>query len=241
MPAPPVPDSPGAHDVSVWRVPLKLGESDAELRADLAAEELERLGRLGDSEIGRRWLVSRAALREILAAELGLAPAQVRLALGPRGRPEVDSAQHPESLDFNLSHSGELALVATARSGRVGIDVERLRRGRDPLRIANRYFSPPEAAAIAALPEGERASEFLRYWTAKEALAKGLGGGLTIPWAELELVKRPGGAMAPVRFARDWRLLEVGGLPPDYCGTLAVDDADARVVLRDWRPGTNGD
>jgi 4'-phosphopantetheinyl transferase len=225
------------HDVTVWRIRLDPGEHTAELEGHLAADELERLERLRRSEVGRRWLVSRAALREILASELGVSPASVRLQVGPHGRPGLDPSDHDAALDFNLSHSGELALVATARGPRVGIDVERLRPGRNPLRVADRYFSEAEAAAVRALPERDRPAAFLRYWTAKEALAKGLGSGLTVPWGELELVQQPGGAMAPVKAAEGWRLLEVRDLPEDYCGTLAVDDAQARIVLRDWHPG----
>lgn len=228
------------HDVSVWRIRLDPGDQAAELEGHLAQDELERLERLRRSEVGRRWLVGRAALREILAAELGISPASVRLEVGPHGRPGLDPSDHGTALDFNLSHSGDLALLATARGPRVGIDVELLRPGRNPLRVADRYFSQSEAAVVRALPEPDRPAAFLRYWTAKEALAKGLGSGLTIPWDELELVQEPGGTLVPVKSAESWRLLEVGDLPPGYCGTLAVDDPRARIVLRDWRPGPRG-
>jgi 4'-phosphopantetheinyl transferase len=222
------------HVVAVWRVELDAGDRAEELRGHLAPDELERLEGLRGSEVGRRWLVSRGTLREILAAELGTAPLSVRFELGPHGRPSLDPEIHQTDLDFNLSHSGDLALVATARGQRVGVDVERLRRGRDPLRVADRYFSAAEVEAMRAFPENDRPMEFLRYWTAKEALAKGLGLGLQAPWGELELAPQPGGTMVPVRLARDWRLVELTDLPDGYCGALAVDDDAAGVVIRDW-------
>ena len=225
-------------EVTVWRIGLDPGERAEELRSHLSQDELERLERLRRSKVGPRWLVSRAAMREILGAELGVSPASVRLRLGPHGRPQLGLEHHPTDLDFNLSHSGQLALLATARGVRVGVDVERLRH-RDPLRVADRYFSPAELEALRAHPKEERPRAFLRYWTAKEALAKGLGLGLTIPWGELELAIHPGGTMVPVRRARDWRLVELGDLPDGYCGALAVDDSDARVVIDDWPPATS--
>jgi 4'-phosphopantetheinyl transferase len=109
-----------------------------------------------------------------------------------------------------------------------------LRRGRDPLRVADRYFSPAEVEAVRAVPAADRPRAFLRYWTAKEALAKGLGLGLQAPSGELELAQQPGGMMAPVRSARDWRIVELTDLPYGYCGALAVDDSGARIVIRDW-------
>jgi 4'-phosphopantetheinyl transferase len=220
--------------VTVWRIRLDPGDRAEELRRHLSPDELERLARLERSDVGRRWLVSRAALREILASELGTSPASVRLRLGAHGRPGLDPV-HPTDLDFNLSHSAELALVATAQGMRVGVDVERLR-DRDPLRVANRYFSAAEVEALRAYPQADRPLAFLRYWTAKEALAKGLGLGLTVPRGELELAQRPGGAMMPVRQAREWRLVALD-LPGGYCGALAVDDAEARITIRDWLPG----
>jgi 4'-phosphopantetheinyl transferase len=205
------------------------------MRPHLSGDELERLEGLGGSEVGRRWLISRGALREILGAELRIPPSSVRLKLRPHGRPHLDPGVHQTDLDFNLSHSGDLALVATARGVRVGIDVERLRPGRDPLRVADRYFSAAEAAAVRAFPAPDRPMAFLRYWTAKEALAKGLGLGLGALSGELELNQQPGGAMVPVRLAANWRLVELNGLPDGYCGALASDDA-ARVVFHDWIP-----
>ena len=225
------------HDdrgVAVWRVRLDPGDRAEELRRHLAAGELERLERLERSEVGRRWLVSRAALREILAAELGTSPSAVRLKIGAHGRPGLDPAAHRSAPDFNLSHSADLALVAIARGARVGIDVERLRRGRDPLRVAGRYFSAAEVAAVRAFPPGDRPAAFLRYWTAKEALAKGLGVGLRVPRGELELAQRPGGTMVPVRLDQDWRLVELTELPDGYHGALAVGGDAARIVMRDW-------
>lgn len=226
---------PDDREVTVWKINLDPDDRTADgLRGHLAPDELERLERLDRTPVGRRWLVSRGALREILAAELGTSPPSVRLELGPHGRPGFDPETHQTDLDFNLSHSGDFALMATGRSLRVGIDVERLRRGRDPLRVANRYFSPAEVEAVRAFPKADRPAAFLRYWTAKEALAKGLGLGLQAPIGQLELAVHPGGTMVPVRMAQDWRLVELTDLPSGYYGALAVDDEEARVVIRDW-------
>ncbi len=204
------------------------------MRGVLSPDERERLRRLDRTDVGRRWLVSRAALREILAAKLGVGAADVKLKLGDHGRPGLDPAHHDRALDFNLSHSGELALIAIARQVRLGIDIER-HRDRDPLRVANRYFSPAEVNAVRAFPPADRPDAFLRYWTAKEALAKGLGLGMQASPGELELVCQPGGAMVPVRLATDWQLLEVE-VPSGYRGALAVAAAEVRVTSRDW-PG----
>jgi 4'-phosphopantetheinyl transferase len=225
------------HDrVDVWRVSLDADDRlCARLLGDLAPAEVERLHRLGRSEIARRWLLSRAALRGILATELGVPASGVRLKAGVHGRPELDRETHPVDLDFNLSHSADLALVATGRGLRVGVDVERLRRGRDPLRLADRYFAPAEVASLRALTPADLQPAFFRYWTAKEALAKGLGLGLRAPLRDIELVHKSDGRMAPIRLGGDWRLVELTDLPSGYCGALAVEGGVTGIVARDWR------
>jgi 4'-phosphopantetheinyl transferase len=226
----------GDSAVLVWRVGLTVGERAAmALRDHLAADEAERFERLRGSDVGRRWLVSRGALREILAAQLKVHPTSVGLRLGDHGRPALDPDVHSVDFDFNLSHSGELALVAVAPGRRVGIDVERLRPGRNPLRAADRYFSESEVAKLSAVPQDEQPREFLRYWTAKEALAKGLGLGLQAPRGGLELAPGADGQLEPLR-AEGWSLIEITELPEGYFGSLAVDGARARIAIHDWLP-----
>jgi phosphopantetheinyl transferase len=91
-------------------------------------------------------------------------------------------------------------------------------------------------AALRAFPPGDQPAAFLRYWTAKEALAKGLGLGLQAPRGDLELAVLPGGTMMPVRLAKEWRLVELTDLPDGYRGTLAVDNEATPIVTRDWPP-----
>ena len=47
--------------------------------------------------------------------------------------------------------------------------------------IANRFFSPTEAAALSGVPEHRRQERFFEYWTFKESYIKARGMGLSIP------------------------------------------------------------
>src|ERR1700761_6761818 len=86
---------------------------------------------------------ARRALAAILADYLGDAQ-EAGLRLGEDGKPRL--ARDPERLSFNLSHSAALALIAVAPGGiEVGIDVERLRRRRDLVRLAERCLPAPDA------------------------------------------------------------------------------------------------
>lgn len=61
----------------------------------------------------------------------------------------------------------------------MGVDVERLRPSPRGAAIARSRFDPREAAALEAVPEDGRDEAFLRLWTAKEAVLKARGTGLT--------------------------------------------------------------
>src|SRR5262249_17462285 len=158
---------------------------DADLGAAAALlddDERGRARRLLLPQSARRFILSRAALRAVLAAQLGVAPRDVALSGGAAGKPEL--AAHGEragagraapSLRFNLSHSGDLALVALARDREVGVDVEQRRPLPDLERLARRVLAPEEVADFLGLPEADKEAALLRCWTRKEALVKAAG------------------------------------------------------------------
>ncbi|MGF6710996.1 4'-phosphopantetheinyl transferase [Luteibacter sp. W1I16] len=87
-----------------------------------------------------------------------------------------------DTLGFNWSHSGDTAVLAVGRGPagfEVGVDVETVRPRARALELAKRFFAPGETAMLEALPEAERLGGFLTLWTAKEAVLKAHGGGLS--------------------------------------------------------------
>jgi len=98
---------------------------------------------------------ARDAVRAILAARLGRAPEIVVDALG---KPVLADG----TLAFNVTHSGTLAMVAISQAGPIGVDVELHDPRRDLVGLARRFFTPDEAAMVAADP-----SQFWRLWCRK--------------------------------------------------------------------------
>jgi 4'-phosphopantetheinyl transferase len=84
-------------------------------------------------------------------------------------------------LRFNLSSSDDTALLAVAWNREIGVDVEKIRAERDCMGIAERFFSPWEAAALRRLPDQQRVPAFYRCWTRKEAYVKATGEGMFLP------------------------------------------------------------
>lgn len=168
-----------ADSVQVWLVPDQRSESVlAGLLAVLDAGERLRADACRSAEARRRFVVAHGAVRHIVAGHLGIPAAEIRWRHGPHGKPEL--AGRWSGPQVNLSHSGEVAMVAVTASRRVGVDVQRVMPHVDCAAMAHRWFPPEEARFVRAAshPEG-RADRFARLWARKEALVKAHGGRLT--------------------------------------------------------------
>jgi 4'-phosphopantetheinyl transferase len=163
-----------------------------------------------------RFVAAHAALRSILGAALDRDPRALRFArrcgrygATNHGKPHLEVEP---GLDFSLSRSGDVALLALARGRRVGVDVERPPPGADLAAVAAQALAPGERTAIAALPPGERDAAILRAWTRKEALLKAQGLGVDGDLQKLDVASADPG---PVTLA-GWHVASLDG------GTAAV-------------------
>ena len=123
----------------------------------LSNEERERAARFAFEPDRRRYIVTRALLRQLLAARLGIPPEAVELAAGARGKPALAGQLAASALRFNVSHCQDVAVYAFASGREVGIDVEAVRELPDADDVAARWFSPRGYAAYRALAPGEPA------------------------------------------------------------------------------------
>lgn len=161
----------------------------------------------------RRRDVANAALRQILASHLGKDPERIELASGEHGKPRLAGGE----LEFNLSHSGELALVAVSAEHEVGVDVERVQPDRDPLALAERALGVDDIRAVREASPEESGLSFHQRWARHEARLKCSGVGIfreSPPQIEAVAV----------------RDLEV---PPGYAAAVAIAAAEL-PPLRCW-------
>jgi 4'-phosphopantetheinyl transferase len=113
-------------------------------------------------------------------------PAQLQFETQPQGKPVLITASS-FPIQFNVSHTRGLALIALTTQHAVGIDVEWIDRKVQDHDIAERYFSPHESQYLASLSPPERILNFFSYWTCKEAYLKMQGRGIAEGLAQCEL------------------------------------------------------
>lgn len=195
----------------------------------LSAEERERAARFKFEKDRRLYTAAHAGLRSILAAYLNAAPGDLEFELGRRGKPRLAPRFTKHRLEFNLSHSSEVALVAVTREQEIGVDVEQIKENFTFAEVAERYFTAKEVSAIRALPAALQRRAFYQCWTSKEAFLKAKGVGLSGELDEVEIVRDGEGRVQVKSTLPGWHLHELNP-GPGYVGavTLAGNEFDFR-------------
>jgi 4'-phosphopantetheinyl transferase len=175
-------------DIHIWRVFTSQDNASDENKLNvLSGDELARAERFHKIDDANRFIEQRATLRAILGWYLGVLPRDIRIDYTPLGKPKLHSPNNKHNLEFNITHSGELMLVALTTDRNVGIDVERIRPMADIRRMIELYFSPGDFEELSSYNESERLAAFFCGWTRKEALLKAIGEGLQLPLDKIDV------------------------------------------------------
>jgi 4'-phosphopantetheinyl transferase len=167
------------NDVHIWHTNLNLEiERVEEALPILSLDEQKRAERYKFEKHRNYFIVARSTLRKILSSYLNIEPERLEFNYSDRGKPILASDRQNENLQFNLSHSQELALYSFTKNQKIGIDLEYCRPMPDAESIAQRFFSTNEYKWISSLSGNAQQEAFFRCWTAKEAYLKATGEGI---------------------------------------------------------------
>jgi 4'-phosphopantetheinyl transferase len=201
-------------EIHLWRAALDNPIRLTGAEAVLSRNEILRAGQFARAMDRDRYIAAHGALRMVLGLYLSADPESLEFVTGPAGKPAL--VQTFTDLRFNLSHSGDLALIAVTRGREVGVDIERVQRNIEFEPIVEHYFEPGEAWDLRTAPPHERVPRFFDLWTRKEACVKAEGGGLGVK-------------TQPERFG-------VQNFRPahGYAGAIASEGHDWRLACWHW-------
>lgn len=214
-------DGTTVADLAVWAGVLDEGET----------ARAARFHRPADRD---HYIAAHALVRGLLSTRVpAVPPAAWRWQVpDPLGKPVPvlpGDAPPRAAPDANLCHCSGLVAAVAAEGAAVGVDAEPASRQTLEDGLIAQILSPAEAAALPPVGAARQAA-VLRHWVRKEAAAKALGLGLSLPFATIAT----GGACdAPVLHTPDGR-------------ALAVRDVDAgprhllSVAVVDGAPGLPG-
>jgi 4'-phosphopantetheinyl transferase len=234
------PDSPAL--LQVWRVYLPPAVKHfVKNLALLDVSEKRRADSFHFERDRQRFVASHAALRLILGQVLSVQPQDIAYALQPGGKPQLSGFLSGSQIQFNLSHSGQWALIAVSTEDSqisLGVDLEAFDLGSKPPVDVIPSFSPGEQHALKDLEGQELTIAFYRCWTRKEALVKALGTGIgdglalfTVSVGEAaKLIDSQHPALEPAQWVMT--SLDHAGA---YAGALAVKGGNGLQPLeREW-------
>jgi 4'-phosphopantetheinyl transferase len=234
-------------EVHVWRVALDQSQATIErLNRLLAADEQVKAGRFRFAKDRNQFIIGRGVLRVLLGHYLAWAPAQIRFRYSSYGKPSLEDGTQA-GLQFNLSHSHQMALLVFTWDRDVGVDIEYMRPDVEFEQLARHFFSPTECAVLLDVAPTLRKETFYNCWTRKEAYIKARGEGLSIPLDMFDVSLRPGEPAAllqcrenPAEVAR-WSLHAL--MPGEqYAAALAVEKTrehtEQRILCWDWSEDT---
>ncbi len=216
------------EDVHVWSALLDVQEDLLQvLLQTLDAGERLRADRFYFEMDRTRFIASHGLLRTILGSYMNVAPGKVQFSYNSQGKPYLEETFQGKKLQFNMSHSHEIALFAVAFNRQVGVDLEHIYLFAETDSLADLVLSQREKAAWRKYPANHRLETLFRYWTCKEAFVKATGEGLSLPLEKIHISLKPDQTKLmsinrSLREASRWSLQELYPVP-DFAAAIVVE------------------
>lgn len=211
------------NSVHIWGWELTATPAQLENHKQLLTpKEKERLERFYFEKHQHQFAVAHGMLHSVLSRYLHIEPALICFDYQSHGKPELTSKQNPHRLQFNLSHSGDIALLAVTKEIPIGIDVEQIK-PRHHLELAKNIMSKTEYEEFSVLKDEEKEDLFFHVWTQKEAVIKALGQGLSFSLSRFSVSIRPPAQLVSLDgapYPKEWTLQDLV-MPKGYKATFA--------------------
>ncbi len=224
------------HDeVHIWSVDVAAwsGELDF-LKQTLDAKESERASCFLRAADRLQYIVAHGVLRLVLGRYAALAPGEIAFRYGAAGKPSLAWPTKAAPIAFNLSHSGDVVLVAVTSGAAVGVDVERWSAGAECAELVDRFFSLRERAEFSALSGDRRVAGFFAGWTRKEAYIKATGLGVSEGLDYFDMIIDPDASPRLIADRRvsgaeaRWQMYDVQA-GAGYSAAVAIERASSRA------------
>jgi 4'-phosphopantetheinyl transferase len=226
--------------VHVWRISIDPGLHPGPYWELLSLSEQRRASRFTHPDRQTAYVLAHGALRRILGGYEQVSPAELAFTTARFGKPALARAGPAGRLEFNLSHSGDLALLAVARGRAVGVDVIQWKATTNCSALAERFFSPGERDTLRLLAgaPGKVVEGFFSAWSRKEAYLKATGYGLTRGLDHFDVSLAPGEPAALIADRNDpdapsnWSMVSLAA-GAGYSAALVAATPVAGIALFD--------
>ena len=216
------------NEVHIWNYSLEPDKNLAELYFNnLSEDEKDRVKKIIIKEVKYRSILSKVITKKILSKYLDRKITQINYCYNKFGKPKLSSEINHLDLNFNISHSGNLGVIAISKNKQIGIDIEQIVELNDLNDLIDLIFTENEIRQIGLLDQIDKTKMFYKIWTAKEAFVKAIGYGLSFPVKNIEFeINRIRGIS--IKFVKefpdslnDWQIYNFSP-EESYTSTIAV-------------------
>ena len=165
--------------IHLWYIPLDKVFFSSELGLVLAKEELQKAQNFYFENLRVNYIIKRNALRWILSKYCNVAPQDIVIQYTGDQKPFI--ATNIVNIQFNMSDSHKMAVVAVTQNCCIGLDIEFVVPITNIYSIVQHFFSEKEFNKFAKLQTKQQLEAFYTLWTRKEAFVKAIGTGLAFP------------------------------------------------------------
>jgi len=166
-------------EVHVWKIfPKESHVSPLPFTSILSPDEIQKAERFQFEKHRIQSSLSQGLLRTLLGNYLNKNSQEISFVRGERGKPYLSPEANYQNLQFNISHSHGVILLAFTIRQEVGVDVEKIQRQKTGEGIAKKYFTQREYNFLNSQAPEKKAEAFFTLWVLKEAFLKACGQGL---------------------------------------------------------------
>ncbi|QMU66418.1 MAG: 4'-phosphopantetheinyl transferase superfamily protein [Flavobacteriaceae bacterium] len=213
------------NQIHVWKATLDVSENKHHVFwSYLSDDEKQRANTFYFKKDRDYFITARGILRELIGQYLNKKAIDIEFGYHTHGKPFM---RNDAELEFNISHSKNMALYGFVKKDEIGVDIEFVDQKIEAMQIARHFFSSYEITALGDLPQQHKASGFFNCWTRKEAFIKALGTGLSFPLDQFAVSLAPEKKATLVHTmwdtdeAQKWNLFHVN--PQSYfTGAVAI-------------------
>lgn len=201
----------------------------------LSKEEQLRSQRFKFEKDQRLNILARSGLRVLAAQYLNCTPVSIQMGYEEYDKPYF--LDYPE-FKFNVSHSGEIVVLAFVQKLELGVDVEYIKTDFEVMEIADNFFATDEIENLKEIEKELQFEAFYRCWTRKEAFIKAKGSGLSFPLADFSVSIGEKAELLATRWdeneKNEWILSSF--MPKNgYVGALAVHGLVKTIKYHEWK------
>ncbi|MBS0635131.1 MAG: 4'-phosphopantetheinyl transferase superfamily protein [Verrucomicrobia bacterium] len=217
-------------DIDLWKIDLVAhGSKEEALFSLLNEDEKIRAQRFITPLLKSRYTIAQGMLRVLLAHYISIKPEAIEYSFGPYKKPYLK--YNPENLQFNLTHSNDMALIAISQSDEVGVDIERINTKTLEKGLEQSIFSEDEYSQFYKTSPEKRPEAFFAAWTHKESILKLIGTGLYKELKTLEVPLTLAEEPTQIQFEKNSCYIQSFYVTPEYIGAVASPKA-AKVKLK---------